>query len=85
MLLAGEDTISNTLAWMMYMMTEHPAVQVRMQDEADRILGSAQREHRRTPLPRGGGTRNGARLEPIAPRDTHWYYFKTAASFAQRC
>ena len=40
MLLAGEDTTSNTLAWMMYMMTEHPAVQARMQEEADRVLGS---------------------------------------------
>lgn len=43
MLLAGEDTTSNTLAWMMHMMTEHPAVQARMQDEADRVLGSASR------------------------------------------
>ena len=43
MLLAGEDTTANTLAWMMYLMTEHPAVQARMQDEADRILGPASR------------------------------------------
>ena len=43
MLLAGEDTTSNTLAWMMHLMTEHPAVQARMQDEADRILGPAHR------------------------------------------
>ena len=43
MLLAGEDTTSNTLAWMMHMMTEHPAVQARMQDEADRVLGTANR------------------------------------------
>ena len=38
MLLAGEDTTSNTLAWMMHMMTEHPTVQTRMQEEADRVL-----------------------------------------------
>ena len=43
MLLAGEDTTSNTLAWMMHLMTEHPAVQAKMQDEADRILGPAHR------------------------------------------
>lgn len=43
MLLAGEDTTSNTLAWMMYMMTEHPAVQAKMQQEVDRVLGSAHR------------------------------------------
>ena len=41
MLLAGEDTTSNTLAWMMHLMTQHPAVQTRMQEEADRVLGSA--------------------------------------------
>jgi cytochrome P450 len=43
MLLAGEDTTANTLAWMMHLMTEHPGVQSRMQDEADRILGPANR------------------------------------------
>jgi cytochrome P450 len=43
MLLAGEDTTSNTLAWMMHLMTEHPDVQARMQQEADRVLGSANR------------------------------------------
>ncbi len=43
MLLAGEDTTANTLAWMMHLMTEHPAVQARMQDEADHILGPANR------------------------------------------
>ena len=43
MLLAGEDTTSNTLAWMMHLMTEHPAVQKKMQEEADRVLGSANR------------------------------------------
>ena len=41
MLLAGEDTTSNTLAWMMHLMTEHPAVQGSMQEEADRVLGAA--------------------------------------------
>jgi cytochrome P450 len=43
MLLAGEDTTSNTLAWMMHLMTQHPAVQTKMQEEADRVLGSAKR------------------------------------------
>jgi cytochrome P450 len=43
MLLAGEDTTSNTLAWMMHLMTEHPDVQARMQEEADGVLGSAHR------------------------------------------
>ena len=43
MLLAGEDTTSNTLAWMMHLMTEFPDVQTRMQQEADRVLGSSDR------------------------------------------
>jgi cytochrome P450 len=41
MLLAGEDTTANTLAWMMHVMTEHPDVQRRMQQEADEVLGDA--------------------------------------------
>lgn len=43
MLLAGEDTTANTLAWMMHLMAEHPDVQRRMQQEADEVLGDAMR------------------------------------------
>jgi cytochrome P450 len=43
MLLAGEDTTANTLAWMMHLMAEHPEVQAKMQAEADRALGDAGR------------------------------------------
>jgi cytochrome P450 len=43
MLLAGEDTTANTLAWIMHMMAEHPEVQAKMRAEADRLLGDAQR------------------------------------------
>ena len=65
MLLAGEDTTSNTLAWMMHLMTQHPAVQARMQEEADRVLGSAKRppdyaSTERAPLHRGRRARNDA-------------------------
>lgn len=38
-LLAGEDTTANTLAWMLHFMIEHPEVQARMREEADRVLG----------------------------------------------
>ena len=38
MLLAGEDTTANTLAWMMHLMAEHPEVQNKMRAEADRVL-----------------------------------------------
>lgn len=43
MLLAGEDTTANTLAWMMHLMAEYPDVQRRMQLEADEALGAAVR------------------------------------------
>ena len=43
MLLAGEDTTANSLAWMMHLMVEHPEVQSKMQMEADRVLGNAAR------------------------------------------
>jgi cytochrome P450 len=38
MLLAGEDTTANTLAWMLHFMTECPNVQYKMQQEADAVL-----------------------------------------------
>lgn len=39
MLLAGEDTTANTIAWMMHFMCLHPEVQRKMQQEADAVLG----------------------------------------------
>lgn len=38
LLLAGEDTTANTLAWTMHLMMEHPEIQAGMQEEADRLL-----------------------------------------------
>ena len=38
-LLAGEDTTAHTLAWLLYLITEHPEVQHKMQQEADAVLG----------------------------------------------
>lgn len=35
---AGEDTSALTLAWLVYFITEHPDVQVKMQQEADTVL-----------------------------------------------
>ena len=43
MLLAGEDTTANTLAWMMHLVAEHPEVQAKMRAEVDRVLGDAER------------------------------------------
>jgi cytochrome P450 len=39
-LLAGEDTTAHTLAWLVYLITEHPEVQHKMQQEADALLGT---------------------------------------------
>lgn len=39
-LLAGEDTTVHTLSWLVYLITEHPEVQHKMQQEADAVLGS---------------------------------------------
>jgi len=41
MLLAGEDTTANTLAWMTHFMIEHPDVQKRMQTEAGQVAGDS--------------------------------------------
>ena len=37
-LLAGEDTTAHTLAWLIYLITEHPEVQHKMQVEVDAVL-----------------------------------------------
>ena len=39
-LLAGEDTTAHTLTWLLYLITEHPEVQLKMQQEADAVLGA---------------------------------------------
>jgi cytochrome P450 len=39
-LLAGEDTTAHTLAWLLYLIAEHPEVQHKMQQEADAVLGA---------------------------------------------
>ena len=40
-LLAGEDTTANSIAWMLYFMTQYPEVQRQMQAEADAVLKDA--------------------------------------------
>ncbi|MGF6935971.1 cytochrome P450/nitrite reductase/ring-hydroxylating ferredoxin subunit [Paraburkholderia sp. UCT70] len=40
-LLAGEDTTANTIAWMTHFMCRHPDVQRRMQEEVDSVVGQA--------------------------------------------
>ncbi|MBA2483808.1 MAG: cytochrome P450 [Nitrosomonas sp.] len=40
LLLAGEDTTAHTLTWLLYLITEHPEIQHKMQMEADAVLGA---------------------------------------------
>lgn len=39
LLMAGEDTTSLTLSWILYLITQHPEVQAKLREEADRVLG----------------------------------------------
>ena len=41
LVVAGTETTANTLAWMMHFLTDHPAVQRTVQQEADAVLGEA--------------------------------------------
>lgn len=41
LLLAGEDTTSNTLAWLLHYLAHEPEVQARLREEADAVLGEA--------------------------------------------
>ena len=71
MLLAGEDTTANSLAWMMYLMAEHSDVQSKMQQEANRVLGAAARppDHAATDALRyiEATAHEAMRLLPVAP------------------
>ncbi|MFG6485601.1 cytochrome P450 [Roseateles sp. BYS78W] len=41
MLLAGEDTTANTLAWMIWLLWQHPEALAAAREEVDRVLGDA--------------------------------------------
>ena len=41
LLLAGEDTTANTVAWMLHYLADHPAIQRKARDEVDAIVGDA--------------------------------------------
>ena len=40
MLLAGQETTASTMSWMVHCLIEHPEVQARMREEADRVSGT---------------------------------------------
>lgn len=71
MLLAGEDTTANTLAWMMHLMAKHPEVQEKMQAEADRVLSDDERpaDYASTEAMHyiEAAAHEAMRLKPVAP------------------
>ena len=71
LLLAGEDTTANTLAWMIHLMTEHPEVQAHMQAEAAQVTGGAGMLSQLADAERleyiEAVTHETMRLKPVAP------------------
>jgi cytochrome P450 len=71
MLLAGEDTTANTLAWLVYLLHRHPEALALARDEVDRILGPGglpDRHEQLGELPVLEACANEAmRLKPVAP------------------
>ncbi len=71
MLLAGEDTTANTMAWMMYFMAEHPDVRERMRVEAERVVGRSGTLSQLNEVARlayiDAVAQEAMRLKPVAP------------------
>jgi len=74
MLLAGEDTTANTLAWMIYLLSRNPAALGRARDEVRGLLGSPSAEMRLPTQEQLQGlayveacTNETMRLKPVAP------------------
>jgi len=66
MLLAGEDTTANTLAWMIYLLSRHPGALARVREEVSRI--DAQKYEELSALPFVDACINETmRLKPVAP------------------
>lgn len=70
-LLAGEDTTANTLAWMIYFISQDADVQQRLQMEADGVLGGSEllreaADFNRLPLV-DAVMNESLRLKPVAP------------------
>ncbi|MGQ0546406.1 MAG: cytochrome P450 [Betaproteobacteria bacterium] len=71
MLLAGEDTTANSLAWMIWLLSQDPRALSRARDEARAVLGSAglpERYEQLAALPYlEACTNETLRLKPVAP------------------
>src|SRR6266850_724375 len=71
MLVAGEDTTANSMAWMIYFLTQYPAVHGPMHMEVDTVLGHARilqhfHDHERLTY-LDAVARETMRLKPVAP------------------
>jgi cytochrome P450 len=71
MLVAGEDTTANTMAWMIHFLTQYPEVHSALQQEADDVLGPARmlqhfHDHERLTY-LGAVTEEAMRLKSVAP------------------
>lgn len=70
-LLAGEDTTANTMAWIVHFMLEHPEVAARVREEADGVLGASAVVERIDDLERlaylDAVAAEAMRLKPVAP------------------
>jgi cytochrome P450 len=71
MVFAGEDTTSNTMAWLLEFLADHPDAAARMQDEARQVLGAdavLTDYHLLEQLTYiDAATREAMRLKPVAP------------------
>jgi cytochrome P450 len=71
MLLAGEDTTANTLAWMIYLLSRNPAALARARDEVRAVLGTGSLPSQYEQLARlpfvEACTNETMRLRPVAP------------------
>jgi cytochrome P450 len=71
MLLAGEDTTANTLAWMIWLLSRHPAALARARDEVRSALGGEQMPAKYEQLSQlpyvEACTNETMRLKPVAP------------------
>jgi len=71
MVFAGEDTTSNSVAWLLNLLPQSPAAVARAAEEADRLLGQSAVAHDPQLLEQmdylDAATREAMRLKPVAP------------------
>ena len=71
MLLAGEDTTAHSLAWLIYLLSKHPEMYLRIREEVDNILGADAVASQHAQLHKMDFTEacihESMRLHPVAP------------------